>query len=161
MNVIKINIKIIFFILLVVIFTTNVFAKSDLTRYWSMETLGPKSVEEAKKILINKEKLNLLEGIWKESDDRLVLIIYDLHPKIWAMHYSKYIIQDQNEKLIGTKDATFHRTKKQRYFIIFQNYKNNTVFGKVNLHDNKVFIKLYDKKNKTNIKNYSLTRIFP
>ena len=78
------------------------------------------------------------------------------------MHYSKYIIKHDNQDLIGTKEATFHRTKHLDYFIIFENYLRKTTFGKVLVaKDNEIKVKLFSQNNKKILKKYKLEKIYP
>ena len=66
-----------------------------------------------------------------------------------VMHSLKelpYIIKHDNQDLIGTKEATLHRTKHLDYFIIFENYLRKTIFGKVLVtKDNEIKVKLFQK----------------
>ena len=130
--------------------------------YWSLQKVGPQNLEEAKKKLSYRKELKLLEGIWRENDRKIVLIIFDSHPKIWSMHYSKYIISHENEDLIGTKEATFHRTKHLDYFIIFENHDGKTVFGKaIMLENNQISAKLFNQNDQKILRSYLLEKIYP
>ena len=162
MNFLLNKIKIILLIIILSFFLINVQAKTDLNRYWSLDKDGPPNLKDAKKRLSNRGELKLLEGIWTENDRQIVLIIFDDHPKVWSMHYSKYIIKHDNQDLIGTKEATFHRTKHLDYFIIFQNYLRRTIFGKVFVtKDNEISIKLFSQNDKKILKEYKLEKVYP
>ena len=82
MNFLLNKIKIILLIAILSFFFINVQAKTDLNRYWSLNKDGPQNLEDAKKRLSNRGKLKLLEGIWRENDRKIVLIIFDDHPKV-------------------------------------------------------------------------------
>ena len=157
----------ILFFCFTILFTTSVFSKTNLSKYWSLEKKTPYSIEIVKKKFLNSKKLRAIEGIWSQ-EGRLVEISFNENQKWWGFRYSKFILKDDvNPKNIGIKEATIHRTKYEDYFIIFEKSDNkiknnfNTNFGTINLiSENEANVKIYGKKKKL-LKQYSLKKIFP
>ncbi len=157
----------VFFFCYLILITTNVFSKTNLNKYWSLEKKIPYSIEQSKQKISASQKLRPIEGIWKQAD-RLVEITFNENQKWWGFRFSKIILKDEtNPNNVGIKEATIHRTKYENYFIIFEKSENkvggaySTNFGTLNLismHEAK--IKIYGK-NKELLKEYSLKKVYP
>ena len=133
MNLLRITtfISLFFFIS---ILKVNAFDKS---RYWTITQIGPKSSDDAIKILKNVDRgLNPIEGIWLQEILGKVAIIKD---EKLNMLFRKYVIDnDKNPKLNGSIIGSLNRVKDVDKYLIFEKVKDNgidlTGMGFLNLY---------------------------
>ncbi len=129
----------------------------DQSRYWTVTQIGPKSSDDAIKILKNVDRsLNPVEGIWLQENLGKVAIIKDENLN---MLFRKYIIDnDKDPKLNGSIIGSLNRVKDVDKYLIFEKIKDNdnnfTGMGFLNIYLD------YPKKNKKAISLQERQKLF-
>jgi len=122
--------------------------------YWSNDIIGPKNMDEAKKLFLENKKVNKLEGIWFQEQIGKVVILKSkqIHGTTNTYLYKKYIVEHLNdERLNGTLLGTLFKTKKENIFVIFERPEmifENRIFSK---NDNATGIFEYNENQETAI----------
>ena len=172
----KKNLILINFLLTIIgfFFLINKNQKSEnKNRYWSNTISGPQSIDVAINTFFkHKKQLHPLEGIWQQSQTKVVAITSILEAHNNPVLFSKYIIIDEQYKnKVGTIEGSFHRTKFSDKYVVFERIdvptkdykkKNSTGTGFLILKNNNAIVNINSSKEFKRLDlNYNLIKIYP
>ena len=85
----------------------------DISEYWSLTTVGPKSVREAINMFFEGKKLDPIEGVWSVSDWGTVAITkFESKYRVYNINVD---ISDENGTWGGTLTKTINPVQSNKY----------------------------------------------